>query len=237
MLYRRVKGEEFKRIKLLTKTFHTDNLSSQIDERYEYAVTAYYQGNECESGYARSAYNGSMRFIEVNKSIVPQHLSVHNEGNEVTLYWQEATTALSYNVYRNGEKIAENLTEPTFVDNNVNSQQSYIYAVTGQTDYIESSLSNEASVDWTTLSEETVGNPSVTVYPNPTNGILTVENSLAAYGSMECRVYNTLGQEVMRQAGVAERLNLNLKSLPDGAYFVNVVTANENKTIKVVKIQ
>ena len=236
MLYRRVKGEEFKRIKLLTKTFHTDNLTAQPDERYEYAVTAYYQSNDCETSYAKAAANGSMRFIEVNKSIVPQHLSVHNESDGVTLYWQEATTALSYNVYRNGEKIAENLTETTFVDNDANNQQSYTYMVTGQTEFIESSPSNEASVDWATLSEENVGNSSVTVYPNPTKGILVVETDLASE-QVECRVFNALGQEVMRQAGEAERMNLNLKSLPDGAYFVKVVTANENKTIKVVKIQ
>jgi fibronectin type 3 domain-containing protein len=42
MLYRRAKGEEFKRIKLLTKTFHTDNLNSHPDDMYEYTVTAYY---------------------------------------------------------------------------------------------------------------------------------------------------------------------------------------------------
>lgn len=236
MLYRRVKGEEFKRIKLLTKTFHTDNLTSQPDERYEYAVTAYYQSNDCETGYAKAAANGSMRFIEVNKSIVPQHLSVHTDGNEVTLYWQEATTALSYNVYRNREKIAENLTETTFVDHDVNSQQSYTYMVTGQTEFIESSPSNEASVDWATLSEENVGNSSVTVYPNPTKGLLVVETSLASE-QVECRVFNALGQEVMRQAGEAERMNLNLKSLPEGTYYVKVITANESKTIKVVKIQ
>lgn len=237
MLYRRVKGEEFKRIKLLTKTFHVDNLSAQPDERYEYAVTAYYQSNDCESGYAKAEANGSMRFIEVNKSIVPQHLSVHNEGDEVALYWQEASMALGYNVYRNGEKIAENLTEPAYIDSNVNSQQSYTYTVTGYTDLFESSPSNEASVDWTTLSEETIGNPSVVVYPNPTHDILMVETSLAASEQMECRVYNALGQEVMRQTAADRQMSLNLKTLPDGTYFIKVVTAHESQTLRVVKIQ
>ena len=237
MLYRRVKGEAFKRIKLLTKTFHTDNLTSMMDERYEYAVTAYYQSGDCESGYANSYANGSMHFIEVNKSIVPQHLSVHNGDGEVRLVWQEASMANGYNVYRNGEKIAQHLTEPTYIDNTAVNQQSYTYTVTGLTDLIESSPSNEASVDWATLSEELEGKPAVAIYPNPTNGILVVETSLAANERVECRVFNTVGQEVMRQVGDAERMNLNIMALPDGAYYVRIVTPSENKTIKVVKIQ
>ena len=47
ILYRRVKGQDFKRIKMLTKTFHTDNIGGQDNERFEYAVTAYYSANYC----------------------------------------------------------------------------------------------------------------------------------------------------------------------------------------------
>ena len=109
--------------------------------------------------------------------------------------------------------------------------------MTGLTDFIESSHSNEASVDWATLSEELEGKPAVAIYPNPTNGIIMVETSLAVNERVECRVFNTVGQEVMRQVGDAERMNLDITALPDGAYYVRIVTPRENKTVKVVKIQ
>ena len=236
MLYRRATGEEFKRIKLLTKTFHTDNLTSMPDERYEYAVTAYYQADDCESGYATADDNSAMYFIEVNKSIVPQHLVAETDGGNVALHWQEASMATFYNVYRDGEKIAEGLTEPVYTDNEATVQQAHRYTVTGETDVIESSHSNEASADWTTLSEETLGR-KVKVYPNPTNGILIIETSQSDSEQMECRVYNTMGQEVMHQTTTTGQTNLNLSAMPDGTYFIKVVTPNENRTIKIVKIQ
>ena len=145
--------------------------------------------------------------------------------------------ALSYNVYRNGEKIAEGLTEPTYIDNTAAAQESYSYTVTGETDFIESSPSNEANADWTSLSEEMVGNQHIVVYPNPTNGVLTIETQYAASMTTECAVFNIMGQEVMRQVGTGSQMNLNLSALPEGTYFVKVVSESESKTVKVVKIQ
>ena len=237
MLYRRAKGEEFKRIKLLTNTNYTDNLTSFADNRFEYTVTAYYQANDCESGYASAADNPERYFVEVNKSIVPQHLVVFVDGSNAILRWHEATMAASYNVYRNGEKIAEGLTETTYTDNTASLQDIPTYVVTGETDFIESSPTNEAKADWATLSEEHVGLQNVVVYPNPTNGVLTIEASSDASQQTECRVYNPMGQEVMRQVGETGLMHLNLTTLPDGTYFIKVITANENQTLKVVKIK
>ena len=235
IIYRRAKGEQFKRIKLLTNTNYTDNLTSQPDNRFEYVVTAYYQANDRESGYASAQENPEMYFIEVNKSIVPQHLVAEIDGGNVALHWQEATMATSYNVYRNGEKIAENLTEPFYTDNNASTSDNLTYVVTGETDFIESSPSNEVTADWTSLSEENIINQNVVIYPNPTKGILVVETQGASF--TECHVFNPMGQEVMHQVSDAGQMNLNLTSLPDGTYFIKVVTPSENKTMKVVKIQ
>ena len=237
MLYRRAKGEEFKRIKLLTNTYYTDNLTSQPDDRYEYAVTAYYQASDCESGYATAEANPRMHFIEVNKSIVPQHLVAQVDGDDVILNWQEASMATTYNVYRDGERIAEGLTEPTYTDNTASVQEIQHYTVTGETDFIESSPSNEVFSDWTALSEENMLNQNIVVYPNPTHGILNIETQCTTSQQTECRVFNPMGQEVMRQVGDTSQMKLNLSTLPDGTYFIKVITSSEIKTVKVVKIQ
>ena len=235
MVYRRAKGEEFKRIKLLTNTYYTDNLTSQPDNRFEYAVKAYYQENDCESGYASAQDNPARYFVEVNKSIIPQHLVAEVDGSNVVLHWHEATMASSYNVYRNGERIAEGLTEPQYTDNTATAQDIQTYVVTGETDFIESSPTNEVTADWTSLSEENIADQNVVIYPNPTKGVLVVETQSSS--QIECRVYNPMGQEVMRQVGDAGQMTLNLTSLPDGTYFIKVVTPAENMTVKVVKIQ
>ena len=230
MLYRRAKGEEFKRIKLLTHTYYTDNLTSQPDERYEYAVTAYYQANDCESGYATAEANPELYFIEVNKSIVPQHLDFLIHNGHVVLQWEEATMAEYYKVYRDGVRIGW-ATGTDFIDYEANAQHSYHYTVTGCTAFVESSPSNEVFIDWTTgLGEEV--NEETLLYPNPTTGKVFVESD----GLQNVEVYNLIGQVVIRQTATDGQVTVDMTSLPEGTYFVKL-KGERNEVRKVVKIQ
>ena len=231
IVYRRTKGEEFKRIKMLTKTFHTDNLGSQDDARYEYAVTAFYSDSDCESGYAATESNPELHFVEVNKTIIPQHLDfLFHQGNLV-LRWQEATMANSYNVYRDGELIAQGLTYPTYTDEDIIPQQPYRYTVTGRTSLLESSPSNEVYVDWTTNVNENIDYQEVSVYPNPTEDKVYVE----ANGLRQVKVFNLTGQEILNQTVNVGQVTLDLSAQPQGCYFIETVTDQGCKTIKILK--
>ena len=232
ILYRRSKGQEFKRIKQLTHPYHTDNLSSQPDGCYEYAVSAYYSQSNCESDYASIQDNPDWHFIEVNKSIVPQHLDFRIHQGHVVLEWQEATMADAYNVYRNGERIAQGVTGIAFTDYEASPSQTYHYTVTGYTTFIESSPSNEIYVDWTTGINEGTDEEMVKIYPNPTSGLVYIEGE----DIQMVNVFNMLGQSVIPQVGGAHHITLDLRALPQGSYFINVVTETGIRTSKVVKI-
>lgn len=74
---------------------------------------------------------------------------------------------------------------------------------------------------------------SFTLYPNPTNGQITIsldENVMAT----EAAVYNTMGQTVMTQPVNDSRFEMNLNSLQSGIYFVAV--RNGNKVVGIQKI-
>ena len=233
IVYRRVKGQEFKRIKLLTKTFHTDNIGGQEDQRFEYAVAAYYNENDCESGYAPSESNPELHFVEVNKTIIPQHLDfLFHQGNLV-LRWQEATMANSYNVYRDGELIAQGLTYPTYTDEDIIPQQPYRYTVTGRTSLLESSPSNEVYVDWTTATSENIEIQDVVMYPNPTKDMVFIE----ANGLRLVRVFNMMGQEIQNQTIESSRVTIDLSAQPQGCYFIEAITDQGCKTTKILKIK
>ena len=232
MLYRRTKGEAFKRIKLLTNTYYTDNINSLSNSRFEYAVCAYYQANDCLSGYG-SAQDSELNFVEVNKSIIPQHLDfLFHEGNLI-LHWQEATMADSYNVYRNGELIAQGLTYPSFIDEDIVPQQPYRYTVTGRTSTLESSPSNEVYVDWTTATSENIENQDIVLYPNPTEDKVFVE----ANGLRQVRVFNMMGQEIQNQTVETSRVTIDLSAQPQGCYFIEAITDQGCKTTKILKIK
>ena len=230
LLYRRVKGGEFKRIKSLTNTYYNDNLAGQPDNRFEYAVEAFYMNDDCTSGYGTAEANPDMHFIEVNKTIIPQHLDFFIHEGHVILQWEAATLAESYNVYREGQLIGHS-TSVDFVDYTATSQQSYHYIVTGKTAFLESNPSNVVYVDWTTSVNET--NSSVcTLYPNPTEGQVTIE----ADGLRQIRVFNVTGQEVRHQTVNDDRAIIDLSSEPNGCYFIEIMTDKDCTTTKIIRL-
>lgn len=230
ILYRRIKGQEFKRIKALTHTYHTDNLTTQNDQQFEYAITAYYSNNDCESGYAATENDPQLHFIEINKSIVPQHLSFFIHEGHVILQWQEATMAERYCIYRNGELIGHS-TSTDFVDYTADASHEYRYTVTGKTSFIESSPSNTVFVDWTT----NVGENSVQetiLYPNPTTGMVYIESN----GLQTVEIFDLTGQMLLQTRVTNGQATIDMTSLPNGTYFVKLA-GEQNLVKKVVKIQ
>ena len=231
MLFRRAKGEEFKRIKLLTNTYYTDNLNGREDNIYEYAVKAYYSDDDGLSGYATSQDHPELNFVEVNKTIIPIHLDfIIHQGN-VILQWQEATMAERYNIYRDGQLIGHS-SGTDFIDYEANSSQSYHYTVTGKTSFIESSLSNEVFIDWTTAINETVEHQDINIYPNPTESKVTIE----ANGLHQVRVFNVMGQEVKVLKTNESTVTVDFSTQPKGCYFIETTTEQGCSTRKIVRL-
>lgn len=229
IIYRRVKGESFKCHKLTSNTEYIDNLSSKPNDCYQYAVVAQYNSDQGESAYASTEANAEMYFLEVNKTIIPRQLEYEIEGEAITLHWQDASMAESYDIYRNGDLLAENITENTFTDVSAIKPQDYCYTVVGKNDFVHSNPANLICIDWTWSVDEE--DTSVSVYPNPTAGEVCVE----ANALCQVQVLNVMGQEVMRQVADGDRMTLDLGGLSAGTYFVRIATDHDSETVKVLK--
>ena len=232
MNYRRPKGGEFKRIKLLTNTTHTDNLITQPDNLYEYVVSAYYRETDCESEYASVEGHPELNFVETNKTIIPQHLDFIIHEGRVILQWEEGSMADGFNIYRNGEQIAHGVVGNFFVDYTAESPQTYHYYITGHTAHVESNPSNIVDVDWTTNVEENASVQDINIYPNPTENTITVK----ADGLRNIKVFNVVGQEVKTQTTFDNTVTIDLSALPKGCYFVETTTTHGTTTTKIVKL-
>ena len=230
-VYRRTPGEEFKRIKSLVNTTFSDNFNNHNCEFYEYAVAAFYSDSECTSAYANSQENPELCFVTVNKTIIPQNLTYVITGNSVTLNWDAAIMAETYNVYRDGVLIAQDLIETTFTDDSL-SLLTYYYTVTGQTAFLESNPSNVAVVCLNTDIPESSVSP-ITIYPNPSSGLVYVEAEEVTH---VC-VYNLMGQEVKRINVQGHTSSIDLSGMPDGTYFIKVIAESSNSTRKIIKIK
>ena len=64
------------------------------------------------------------------------------------------------------------------------------------------------------------GTGTFAVYPNPTNGILTVHHSAFRIHHSEFQIANLMGQTVLSGNITAETQQINVSSLPQGMYFI-----------------
>jgi len=77
-------------------------------------------------------------------------------------------------------------------------------------------------------------NPA-TIYPNPFSSSTTVEiNDASQINNAQIRIYNVLGEEVIRTSISKKLTTLNTGNLPSGVYFYRVIS--NNKTIQSGKL-
>jgi hypothetical protein len=80
----------------------------------------------------------------------------------------------------------------------------------------------------------------VLVYPNPSSGIYTIEmKGVLTNKNIIFNVYNALGQIVYKEEGKSYNgfvsKQINLSSLTEGVYFINIIQDNKSVTAKVIK--
>lgn len=100
---------------------------------------------------------------------------------------------------------------------------------TGQADFFVAKLG--ATPCGTTVSTDKFNKLIVSVYPNPTNGIINIETQETLHNY---EVYNVLGQQI--QKGMFNSNQINLHGATAGTYFIKVTTTQgSNATVQVVK--
>ncbi len=87
------------------------------------------------------------------------------------------------------------------------------------------SIDNTASVNDSFLEE------NISVYPNPTKGLLTIDLGNLT-GNYTLKVLNFLGQEVISSKINSELTDINLSRLNSNIYFVKISDTNNNSLVK-----
>ena len=70
--------------------------------------------------------------------------------------------------------------------------------------------------------DPSTGSGTFTVYPNPTNGILTIHHSSFRIQNSEFSITNLMGQTLLTGQITAENQQIDVSSLPQGMYFISV---------------
>ena len=230
IIYRKSFGSDYERIKLVGKTVtsYTDNTLLKAGNFYYYQIKAYYQESATESAPAMNVDDPKLNYVEINKTAIPTHLTGTVQGGEMLLEWNPALNAETYNVYRNGEKIADEIADNFFTASLDASITAFTFHVTGVKNGVESSASNKVHHGNVGVGENSI--VDLQVYPNPTHGKISVE----ADGLVSVVVYDVLGQEIMQSNASDNAATLNLSGLQSGVYFIKADALTGSSIQKII---
>ena len=108
------------------------------------------------------------------------------------------------------------------------------YAQLGIGNYTSTNIPVQITVAGCALGNEAFNKTPINLYPNPTNNLVTIDNSEAQYQSVA--VYNYLGQEVTQQKlSFTNNQTIDLSSFSNGVYLFKLQSENSSETINVIK--
>ncbi len=81
------------------------------------------------------------------------------------------------------------------------------------------------------INELKAGENSILVYPNPNQGVFTVE----VKNETEISLYSAIGSELLRKKVSAGKTELTISNLASGIYYLKSVSGNKSTVIKLVK--
>lgn len=161
-------------------------------------------------------------------NIAPEILITDVHEGYITMAWNEVDGAIAYNLYRDDELIAENLTETSYKDTAMAIDAEHCYTVQSIFEKGVSDKSAAACANYFTGLIENDG--KVNIYPNPTSDKVTIE----CVGMTLVEVYSAEGKLVERIK--VEGDSYQLDGLERGVYTVRILKGEETLVRRVVKM-
>jgi len=142
-----------------------------------------------------------------------------------------------FNVYRDGTKIASNINTTSYTDNGFNKNQTHTWTVklicsSGKESFPATVTKTACSLG---VGENEMS--SISIYPNPTTGEVTIESSTFKVQSVE--IFDIFGRK--QKSRKAEMQNgegtmvMDISNLSNGIYFVKIHTEKGTVIQKVIK--
>jgi hypothetical protein len=192
-----------------------------------------------------SAYAGQQAYIAWNHTDVTDMFYMKLDDVEISNASRVNRALESYTVKRNGEVVATELTEATYVDTEVpEGEHTYSVAAvytTGTSEYTDIDVVVDLSNadDITPIVTALKGN-----YPNPFNPTTTISYDLATEGRVNISIYNVKGQlvktlvnehqEAASHTAVWDGRDSGNKNVATGVYFYRMSTPSYDKTNKMI---
>lgn len=165
--------------------------------------------------------------FKVNNTVPEIRITDVREGMMATV-WNAVDGAIAYNLFRDGEMIAENLTGTSYNDTEMAINAQHCYAVQSVFEKGVSDKSEEACSNYYAGVGE--NGSKVNIFPNPTSDQVTIE----CIGMTLIEVYSVEGKLVQRVQ--VEGDTYQLVGLESGVYTLRIRKGDETFVRRVVKM-
>lgn len=165
----------------------------------------------------------------------------------INVTWTTSSNATSYDIYRNGNLYAPDVTGNSFLNTYlITAGTSYSYYIKAKN--ANGSVNNSnGTISRTAIScgsgraaASPIGKSEldVKIYPNPNNGQFTITVDKASAGDVQYAIYDITGKVIESKNVESDgRLEtaVDISRLPSGTYIINVTTDNQEFTKKIIK--
>lgn len=166
-------------------------------------------------------------YLCVATNIAPEiRITDVREGLMATA-WNTVDDAIAYNLYRDGELIAENLTETSYNDTEMALNAQHCYAVQSVFEKGLSDLGEAACANYFTGLDENAD--KLSVFPNPTSDKVTIQCA----GMTLIEVWSAEGKLVQRIQVEGDAYQLD--GLDNGLYMLRIMSGNDIFVRSIIK--
>lgn len=198
-----------------------------------YTATILDENNGCLSKATLPIFDGKLRPV-VNTPNGPAPFCINPENPTVPIYAIVSGNGNNYIYHWTGPSngIANGITSPTA---NASALGIYSVVVTNTTSGCSTLGQVIVAECYTDINENNFAGGSISIYPNPGNGLYTLESN-GKEGDKRIEVYNSIGVLVKTQILYEEKEIVNLNDYPDGVYLFYVVSKKSSTHVsKIIK--
>ena len=201
------------------ETPNTNSFTTTLEEdgNYSFIINPFFE--DCP------AFTQRFDFTVINEA--PKILITDVHQGLMATEWNEVEGVIGYNLYRDGELIAENLTTTAYNDTEMASDMRHCYAVQSVFEKGVSDISEEACANYFTGIGENDG--MVSIFPNPTSDKVTI----VCEGMTRIEVFTVEGK-LVRDIEV-ENPEYQLDGLDSGIYTLRISKGAEMLVRRVIK--
>ena len=198
-----------------------------------YKLEAVDQNNGCKSSTLFPIFDHKV-YPMVNNPVVPAPFCINTVSTSVYVYPIITQDTKNFSYEWTGPSSAS-LSVANSYSYSANALGIYTVVVTNTTNGCSTMAQVIVANCYTGISENTFANANISVYPNPSTGVFTLDNRGYAK-NISVKIYNALGMYLNEQSVLFGTNTIDLSNYPTGIYTLLLMEENRLKaSIKLIK--